>query len=89
MPTITPAVLSSRECHDYVGGRNIFLELRALYSDRLLKPMRTTPRGDASWLRETVDAALRLAHSEGALSDRPRVDKAVEAYKRKHGKDSQ
>ena len=68
-----PAVLSTSECYDYVGGRPIFEELQSLYGS-VLKPLRTTPRGDQTWLRETVESVLRTAYSEGSLSDRPRVE---------------
>jgi hypothetical protein len=77
-----PAVLSTSECYDYVGGRPIFEELQALYG-RMLKPLRTTPRGDQTWLRETVEAVLRAAASEGSLSDRPRVEAALREWRQR------
>ena len=82
MINLIPAVLSTTECHDYVGGRPIFEELVAIYGDRHLKPLRTTPRGDSTWLRENLDAVLRLANAEGALSDRPRVESALAKWKK-------
>ena len=76
-----PAVLSTAECHHYVGGRPIFEELLAVYGTKILKPLRTTPRGDQTWLREVVEATLRCANSEGILSDRPRVEAALQQWR--------
>lgn len=63
---IIPAVLSTKQCHDYVGGSALWAELLAAHSD-ILKPIRTLPRGDSFWRRETVDGALRVAEATGSL----------------------
>jgi hypothetical protein len=66
MTIIIPAVFSTKQCHDYVGGSRIWNELLAAHSD-VLRPIRTVPRGDSHWRRETVDHALRLAEVTGSL----------------------
>lgn len=66
MLILIPAVLSTKQCHDYVGGRPVWEELLAAHSD-ILRPVRTVPRGDAFYLRETVDHALLLAEETGSL----------------------
>ena len=66
MLILIPAVLSTKQCHDYVGGRLIWEELLASHPEHL-RPIRTVPRGDAFYRRETVDHALRLAEVTGSL----------------------
>ena len=62
----TKAVLSTKECHEYVGGQPIWMELKAAMPD-LLKPIRRTPQGWEYYLVSTVDTALRVAHINGTL----------------------
>ncbi len=66
MLILIPAVLTTKQCHDYVGGSRLWEELLHAHST-ILKPVRTVPRGDSFWRRETVDNALRLAESSGSL----------------------
>jgi len=66
MTIILSAVLSTKQCHDYVGGSRIWQELLNAHGD-ILRPFRTVPRGDAFWHRETVDGALRVAQAKGTL----------------------
>lgn len=66
MVLIIPAVLSTKQCHDYVGGSRLWNELLAAHPD-LLRPIRTVPRGDSFWRRETVDSVLRVAEAKGSL----------------------
>jgi len=66
MLLLIPAVLTTKQCHDYVGGSRLWEELISAHSD-ILKPVRTVPRGDSFWRRETVDTALRLAEATGSL----------------------
>lgn len=80
MTAIAPEVITTKEAHDLVGGRKVWEELMALYRRKILKPFRTLPRGDTSYLREVVLAALRAAQLEGALNDRPRVERALKEY---------
>ena len=63
---LIPAVLSTKQCHDYVGGSLVWQELLAAHGD-ILKPLRTVARGDSYWQRETVDGALRVAQAMGTL----------------------
>jgi hypothetical protein len=64
MTILIPAVLSTKQCHDYVGGSRIWEELTTKHE---IKPLRTLPRGDSFFRRETVDHALRLAEAAGSL----------------------
>jgi hypothetical protein len=66
MVFIIPAVLSTKQCHDYVGGSRLWEELIAAHGD-ILRPVRTVPRGDSFYRRETVDRALILAEATGSL----------------------
>lgn len=63
---LIPAVLSTKQCHDYVGGSRIWAELIAKHA-AIIKPFRTLKRGDSHYLRKTVDAALFAAEMEGTL----------------------
>ena len=72
MTILIPAVLSTKQCHDYVGGRNCWEELIQAHGDQI-KPTRTVPRGDSFWLRESVDFILKLAEETGSLIS-PRAD---------------
>jgi len=71
MTILIPAILSTKQCHDYVGGRLFWEELLAAHSDQL-RPTRTVPRGDAFWRRESIDQVLRLAEASGSLLAIPR-----------------
>lgn len=68
---MAPAVLSTKECHEYVGGRPTWEELMKCYGqgrNPILKPFRRTPdRGASYWLREVVDDVLRRAQMEQTL----------------------
>lgn len=66
MTILIPAVLSTKQCHDYVGGSRIWEELQRHHGDKI-KPLRTLPRGDSHYLRQTVDNALMLAEASGSL----------------------
>lgn len=70
MTVIIPSVLSTKQCHDYVGGSLIWNELKAKHPD-LLPPLRTTPRGDSYYRRETVDRAINYAEASGSLLHQP------------------
>lgn len=63
---ISPAVLSAKNCHAYVGGKPIFDELLAKHPD-ILKPFRRTTRGDTFYRTKTVDAAIAVAEAAGTL----------------------
>lgn len=65
-----PAVLSTKQCFDYCGGQPLFEELLEKHGD-ILKPVRTTPRGDRYFRRATVDAALIVAEQAESLIARP------------------
>lgn len=67
---LMPAVLSTKQCFDYCGGQPLFKELLAKHGD-ILKPTRTTERGDSFYRRESVDAALRIAEAQGSLLAQP------------------
>ncbi len=63
---LIPAVLSTKQCHDYVGGRLFWEELLIAHPDQL-QPVRTLPRGDAFWRRESVDRVIAMAEISGSL----------------------
>lgn len=67
---LIPAILSTKQCHDYVGGRPIWEELAQHHSD-LLPPFRTTRRGDSYYRRATVDHAIQVAEAAGSLVHQP------------------
>lgn len=66
MTILIPAVLSTKQCHDYVGGSRIWEELIDKHGDQI-KPLRRLPRGDSFYRRESVDHVLRLAESSGSM----------------------
>jgi hypothetical protein len=70
MVFIIPAVLSTKQCYDYVGGSRIWDELIAAHGD-ILKPIRTVPRGDSFWRRESIDGALCIAEGSRSLIAAP------------------
>ena len=76
MTILIPAVLSTKQCHDYVGGSRIWEELAAKHPD-LLKPLRTLPRGDSHYRRETIDHALRMAEAQGTLLQQGDAEKPL------------
>jgi hypothetical protein len=80
--TLTTAEAGKR-CADR-GGAVIFEELQALYETRGLRPLRTLPNGQQHWSTETVITTIRLAQAEGSLNDRPKVDAALAAWRRKN-----
>lgn len=63
---IIPAVLSTKQCYDYCGGQPVFEELHAKHGD-LVRPVRTTERGDSYYRRVSIDAALAIAEQAGTL----------------------
>ena len=71
------AVLSTKECYKFCGSETIFEELEAIYGSKFLKPLRTMPNYSRSWSRTVVETVIAVAHSEGVLNDRAKVDKAV------------
>jgi hypothetical protein len=61
MPTkVEPAVLSTRETWEYVGGRPFF-ELLAKDYPKILVPIRRLASGKTQYLRKSVDTALSAA----------------------------
>ena len=84
MTILIPAVLSTKQCHDYVGGSRIWQELIAAHPSEL-KPLRTLPRGDSFYRRETVDQALRLAEAQGTLISHEENPETLPILKR-HGR---
>lgn len=71
---IEPAVLPTKACHDYVGGRPTWDELFDRYGKGkkpLLTPFRRTPQGNTYYLRSVVDDVLLRAQMEGALINQP------------------
>ena len=66
MTILIPAILSTKQAHDYVGGSRIWEELLAKHPD-IIKPVRTLPRGDSWYRRETIDSAIRQAEALGSL----------------------
>jgi hypothetical protein len=70
MTLILPAILSTKDCHELCGGRPIFEELAAAFPDTL-RPVRTTPRGDSYYRRETVENVILQAELTGKLLSRP------------------
>jgi len=63
---LIPFILTTKQCYDYVGGQNVFEELLEKHSD-LLKPCRTTDRGDRHFRRLDVEAAATAAHHQRTL----------------------
>lgn len=76
MTLIQPAILSTKECHEYCGGRLVFEELLIAHGD-VLRPVRTTPRGDSYYRRQTVDLAITQAEITGTLIARPETITAL------------
>lgn len=62
----TKAVLAQKECHDFVGGRPVWEELKAAHPE-ILKPFRRTKQGWEYYLVTTVETALRAAHLSRSL----------------------
>jgi hypothetical protein len=77
---LMPAVLAAKQCYDYCGGQPIFEELLAAHGD-MLKPCRTTPRGDAFYRRATLDATIAVAEAQGTLIAEP-LDKPAKVLKK-------
>ena len=63
---LMPAALPTKACYDYCGGQPVFEELLEQYPE-IIKPLRQTPRGDMTYRRVSIDAALAVAESEGTL----------------------
>jgi len=63
---LQPAVLSTKDAHEYVGGKLIWEELAREYP-RVLIPFRRVKRGDSYWLVAIIDKVLLLAQAEGTL----------------------
>ena len=62
----TKAVLSQKECHDYVGGRLIWEEIKAAHPE-IVRPLRKTEQGWEYYLVSTVDTALKAAQLSASL----------------------
>jgi len=81
MTILIPAILSTKQCHDYVGGRLCWEDLLRAHGEHI-KPFRTLPRGDAFWRRESVDHILRLAENSGSLRHAPASEPVSPVLKR-------
>ena len=82
---IIPAVLTTKQCYDYCGGEPAFEELLIHHGD-ILKPFRITERGDTSYRRITVDAALAIAESQGTLCNAEGTTKRNLSLKKKQAR---
>ena len=60
------AVLTQKECHEYVGGRPAWEDLKRAHPD-ILKPWRKTSQGWEYYLVEVVDRALKAAQLSESL----------------------
>lgn len=60
------AVLAQKECHEYVGGRPIWEELKRAHPE-ILKPFRKTSQGWEYYLVDVVDRALKAAQLSESL----------------------
>lgn len=60
------AVLAQKECHDFVGGRPIWEELKRAHPEILI-PFRKTQQGWEYYLVEVVLVALKAAQMSGSL----------------------
>ena len=80
----TKAVLAQKECHDYVGGRLIWEELKAAHPD-IVKPLRKTEQGWEYYLVSTVDTALKAAQmAESLMHPRPAITAAQQTARAAH-----
>jgi len=64
------AVLAQKECHDFVGGRPIWEELKRAHPEILI-PFRKTTQGWEYYLVEVVIVALKAAQMSGSLIHKP------------------
>jgi len=60
------AVLAQKECHEYVGGRPAWEELKRAHPE-ILKPFRKTSQGWEYYLVDVVDSALKAAQMSRSL----------------------
>jgi len=65
-PSLEPAVISTKQALEYVGGKPCWDELRHAYPD-ILKPVRKTPQGWEYWLTSTIRLALQAAQIDRKL----------------------
>lgn len=70
IPSPCKAVLAQKECHDFVGGRPVWEELKAAHPD-ILKPFRKTKQGWEYYLVTTVETALKAAQMSRSLIHEP------------------
>ena len=61
--------LRQKECHDYVGGRLIWEEIKAAHPE-IVRPLRKTEQGWEYYLVSTVDTALKAAQLFASLIHR-------------------
>jgi len=61
--------LRQKECHDYVGGRLIWEEIKAAHPE-IVRPLRKTEQGWEYYLVSTVDTALKAAQLSASLIHR-------------------
>ena len=66
IPPPKRAVLAQKECHDYVGGRPIWEELKRAHPE-ILTPFRKTTQGWEYYLVEVVIVALKAAQMSRSL----------------------
>jgi hypothetical protein len=66
IPAPCKAVLAQKECHEYVGGRPAWEELKRAHPE-ILVPFRKTSQGWEYYLVEVVDRALKAAQLSGSL----------------------
>lgn len=70
IPSPRKAVLAQKECHDFVGGRPIWEELKRAHPEILI-PFRRTTQGWEYYLVEVVLVALKAAQMSGSLIHKP------------------
>jgi hypothetical protein len=70
IPPPCKAVLAQKECHDFVGGRPIWEELKAAHPE-ILKPFRKTKQGWEYYLVTVVETALKAAQMSDSLIHKP------------------
>lgn len=70
IPPPSKAVLAQKECHEYVGGRPTWEELKRAHPE-ILTPFRKTSQGWEYYLVDVVDRALKAAQLSGSLIHEP------------------
>ena len=80
---LIPSILKTKDAHCYVGGVEVWKDLMAHYA-AYIKPIRTTPRGDSYFRRETIDKVVVMAEMEGKMVyDASKAGDLPDARKRK------